>query len=765
VLNIFFLFLNIIYSSKEIEIKNKINSLEFRQALEDTIYYDTLFTKVPIYKSEYIKNKKDKYINARNFITGYLYYLNNEWFLAEPFLLKALTDNLNIDDYIYAILSLNCAKKNDINCRTKFNTKLINIYETNKNGVVNINLVAQAYYDNSQLFVQEKKYNKAIESIDKYLNIEKGKEYILTLLKAKCLENLKRTKEALEIYKRLWQEYHNKELAIITEAKILEYDINISWNDKLQHINSIAEYDGYDQGLKAFSSLDKKTMDDYLNNLIDKEEYQNKRNIIKYNQAYMKFMLKEFDVSLHLLKELIAENYVNENVYYYLLLSYRRIGDYSSSYNELKKIIKRYPDSSRIAYYYYLAGLSLKRLNKNREAINYFDHIIKNIKRTRYRNEAYWELGFSYYIEKDYNTAINYLSKFNENINENYTNFGKALYWIARSYLELDEYEKGLKMFKNIISNYPFSYYSFLSLSFAHTYENKSLLKELEEVFVKKQHLYFTGNLDYSFENYLNGKEYYYRLNLFLELGFKDFAKYEISRFFNINQNNRKYINQLAKLFYVVSEYNRANYIMQVYHNANKFYGDFKKYEDELIMLYPQAFADLVYKYSNLYSVSPYLVFSIMKAESMFREKVKSPVGAVGLMQLMIYTAKAVANKIKYGNIDEKTLENIDANVRFGSFYLKKLNDEFKGYLPLLIASYNAGPHRITSWYDELKTNDIDVFIEQIPFLETRNYVKKVLSYLFAYHFLYANDNNYFIIDLKIPDALMQGPFSIYETW
>jgi len=765
VLSIVFLFIIFIYSNKEIEIKNKINNLEFRSALEETVYYDTLFTKIPLFKSLSLKDKQEKYVNARNFFIGYLYYLNNEWFLAEPFLLKALEDKLNIDDYIYTILALNCSKKNDKQCRNNYNAKLINIYESNKNRTVNINLVAQAYYDNAQVFMIDKEYLKAIEAIDKYLRIDKSPEYILTLLKAKCLEKLNRIKEAKVIYKQLWLDYHNKELWLITESKILEYDINISWNDKLQQINSIAKYDGYSEGLKEFSSLDKQTMDAYLNNLINKEEYLNKRNVIKYNQAYMKFMLRDYTVSLKLLKELLSDNYINENVHYYLALNYRRVGDYSSSYNELKKLISKYPQSARIAYYYYLSGLSLKRLDKNKDAIAYFDYIVKNIKRTRYRNEAIWELGFSYYLEKDFNTAIKYLSKFHENINENYTNYGKALYWVARSYLEMQDYDKAIALFKQIITNYPFSYYSLLSLSFAHTYKDKTLLKELESVFVQKQHIFFTGNLDYDFENYLKGKDYYYRLNLFLELGFNDFAKYEVNRFFSINQSNRKYINQLARLFYVVGEYNKANYIMQVYHNANKFYGDFKKYEDELSMLYPQAFANLVYKYANIYGVSPYLIFSVMKAESMFREKVRSPVGAVGLMQLMIYTANAVANKIKYGNIDDKTLENTDANIRFGSFYLKKLSNEFKDYLPLLIPSYNAGPHRITSWYSDLNTKYIDVFIEQIPFLETRNYAKKVLSYLFAYHFLYSNDNNYFIIDLNIPEALFMGPFSIYETW
>lgn len=103
----------------------------------------------------------------------------------------------------------------------------------------------------------------------------------------------------------------------------------------------------------------------------------------------------------------------------------------------------------------------------------------------------------------------------------------------------------------------------------------------------------------------------------------------------------------------------------------------------------------------------------------------RSPAGAKGLMQLMPNTAKS----LKKGKMNRNYLLNADNNIELGTRYLKKLLDRNSGNQVLATASYNAGPHRVKTWLKNLKAIPADIWIETIPFKETRNYVKSVLAY------------------------------------
>ena len=127
------------------------------------------------------------------------------------------------------------------------------------------------------------------------------------------------------------------------------------------------------------------------------------------------------------------------------------------------------------------------------------------------------------------------------------------------------------------------------------------------------------------------------------------------------------------------------------------------------------------------------LVYSIIRQESGFYSSAISRTGALGLMQVMPATAKQVANELGIG-YDKKRLSSDEIyNIKIGSHYLKKLMKKFKGSIVLSIAAYNAGPGTINRWlkiYGDPRKSGTDplIWIEMIPYAETRNYVKRVLS-------------------------------------
>jgi soluble lytic murein transglycosylase len=138
----------------------------------------------------------------------------------------------------------------------------------------------------------------------------------------------------------------------------------------------------------------------------------------------------------------------------------------------------------------------------------------------------------------------------------------------------------------------------------------------------------------------------------------------------------------------------------------------------------------------------PLLVNAIIRAESLFDRRAFSRAGAIGLMQLMPATGKRLSKKLKIRLASKENLFDPDLNVRLGARYLGDLVKEFNGALVPAIASYNAGKRSAKRWWDKRGDEPIEVFIEKIPYQETRNYVKKVLGYFREYRRIYGKLKN-----------------------
>jgi soluble lytic murein transglycosylase len=148
---------------------------------------------------------------------------------------------------------------------------------------------------------------------------------------------------------------------------------------------------------------------------------------------------------------------------------------------------------------------------------------------------------------------------------------------------------------------------------------------------------------------------------------------------------------------------------------------------------YPAAFRHEISRLSAANGLDPSLVFALVRAESRFSPRATSPVGARGLMQLMPATARAI-DKVA---ADPDRLYQPELNLRLGTRHLKDLIDRYDGNLVPVIASYNAGAGNVDRWLKAFGGMDQSEFIENIPFPETRDYVKKVLAGREIYRRLY----------------------------
>ncbi|MEB6641508.1 transglycosylase SLT domain-containing protein [Aeromonas caviae] len=127
------------------------------------------------------------------------------------------------------------------------------------------------------------------------------------------------------------------------------------------------------------------------------------------------------------------------------------------------------------------------------------------------------------------------------------------------------------------------------------------------------------------------------------------------------------------------------------------------------------------------------LLYAISRQESALYPLAQSPVGARGLMQLMPATARETAGKLGVPYRNEQQLFDPAMNIRLGSAYLKRLLDVYDGNRILAAAAYNAGPGRVKRWREQSDNKPMDVWVESIPYRETRNYVQNVLSFDLIY--------------------------------
>lgn len=155
---------------------------------------------------------------------------------------------------------------------------------------------------------------------------------------------------------------------------------------------------------------------------------------------------------------------------------------------------------------------------------------------------------------------------------------------------------------------------------------------------------------------------------------------------------------------------------------------------DDLSLRYPLPYQDSFLQHSNHANIPSTWAYGIARSESLFMPDIRSSAGAIGLMQLMPATGRDVARQIKLPFSGVHTLTNPVANIRLGTTYLAWMAERFGGNRVLATAAYNAGPHRVDQWIPADDAVDARIWIENIPYNETRKYVRRVLAAETIFH-------------------------------
>lgn len=154
---------------------------------------------------------------------------------------------------------------------------------------------------------------------------------------------------------------------------------------------------------------------------------------------------------------------------------------------------------------------------------------------------------------------------------------------------------------------------------------------------------------------------------------------------------------------------------------------------DDLTLRFPTSYAEPVQREAQQRQLDPALVYGLIRRESAFDPGAKSSSGALGLMQIMPATGQEMARALNEAWQSERALLDPQTNLRYGTAYFRWLLDRYSGHLVLATTAYNAGPGRVERWLPVSRPLPADIWIESIPFNESRQYVGAVLAYAAIY--------------------------------
>ncbi len=223
--------------------------------------------------------------------------------------------------------------------------------------------------------------------------------------------------------------------------------------------------------------------------------------------------------------------------------------------------------------------------------------------------------------------------------------------------------------------------------------------------------------------------------------GLVDDARAALRRQYDLGRLGPRGIELVSAIYRAKPDWWRSHWIMQ--HGDTLDAAPDGPERPRWLAAYPTPYSGAVISSATRHRVDPLLVWAVMRQESAFRIRSRSHAKALGLMQVLLPTAKLVARK--YLHEREPTLEHVMSrrgNVHYGTAYIRHLLNYFDGELPLVVAGYNAGPGAVDRWREQFGHLDLDEFVEQIPYDETRGYTRKVLRSYAAYRAIYGPEGD-----------------------
>lgn len=387
------------------------------------------------------------------------------------------------------------------------------------------------------------------------------------------------------------------------------------------------------------------------------------------------------------------------------------------------KALAKHDDDNRYIddAYYRLSKLYLAQ-NDSEAAARAIADLIK-LPEGDMKERYLWDEAFAAFENQDYESAVENLDRIIATKSIGTEAQPQALYWKARIH-EIKSKKKlgggSSGIYHQVLKNYPFSFYALLAEArLSDSAPIPAVTKAKAPAPADKEFARALGVVD----DLNKRKEHEAARDVLDYLTYVNRAAAEASP------------EAVAERWAQSGDYNRALELAAA--NLDKSLFDINLEKDTPLTraLYPLAYEKIVKEEASTNRLPMPLILGIMREESLFQRTIRSHAGAIGLMQLMPATARMKAKGLgmafSLGDLHEP-----EVNIKLGSSFLRDLMDRFGEQTPLAVMGYNAGPGNVNKWLGSQGSMPLDEFIENIPFTETRGYVKRVLRSAHIYNHL-----------------------------
>lgn len=390
--------------------------------------------------------------------------------------------------------------------------------------------------------------------------------------------------------------------------------------------------------------------------------------------------------------------------------------DNAQALDYFRIVLEKHPASPQVDRALFASADIHEFFGRKDQAVELYERVIKR-SAGAVGEDARWRLAWLYYNSGELARALATFKALASRSRSGALSTA-ALFWQARSAEKLEDTESAIQLYRRILTNGGESYYQELALRrlerLGAPYQEPEPVKPAT---VDEADPPLADDLAFHFT----------RARELASLSLHQLAVAELDEINNSKPNGR-----LRAL--LMREYFRNRAYRRSLGIANQIPAS--QTERDLYR-YPLAFWDLIQQKAQEREVDPYLVVALIRQESLFDARARSPAAALGLMQLIAPTAARVARQLGVAVPSQEQLYEPEVNLTLGTQYLKDLLQRYSNNWYKALAAYNAGEAAVDRWEREVATDDIAEFVERIPYVETRGYVKLVMRNHRIYKRLY----------------------------
>ena len=395
--------------------------------------------------------------------------------------------------------------------------------------------------------------------------------------------------------------------------------------------------------------------------------------------------------------------------------------DNSQALEYFTRLIKAHPEGPEADRAQFAAADILESQGKSNEAIPLYRSLPKKFPNSQVRDDAIWRLAWLHYRGGQLAEANGTFKSLASNAREERYRTA-ALYWQAKTSHQLGAHDTANRLYQQIFNQGLESYYQALAAQ---------ALAKAGIATSQSRPLKPAAPSDFDLRPYPEAAFHLARSRELANLKLHALAVSEL------DEVNRIAPQHPPLRLLLINEYMSSHAFARSVALAQQLPGSAG---ERLFHRYPLAYWETIQNKAREAELDPYLVVALIRQESLFDTRARSSAAALGLMQLLSTTATRMAKQLGLKPPSNEKLFDPELNVVLGTHYLKNLMRRYSNNWFKAIAAYNAGEAAVDRWEKDIVTDDIEEFVERIPYLETRQYVKLVLRNHRIYKTLYTQD-------------------------